>query len=706
MKFWSRRGWLRQALTILTLALVPLLLVGVYAAMQAEFRNVKQLRETTEATIASRDLLSELLAIHADGETGVRGYVITADEAFLQPYSRAVNRRDALFDKLKSHSDTDVKEHLPKLRALSDAKLASGARNVADVEAGRPELARARIAEGRGKRLMDDIRREIASLDTSEVARLERLTAQSSQSRIMLERSVTLMLIGIAIVLALVTLVVSRSFRLRSDALDEARQLHEREMTMFDGAVDGMLLLDERGHILRMNPSISRMFGYAEHELVGKHNLCLMRQDYSAQESQRWLDSVGAAGTHGAGRRQEFTGKRADGSIFDPEVAISRVAGEESRRYVAAIRDISDRKRAERVKNEFVSTVSHELRTPLTSIGGSLALLGAGAVGPLGDKAKRLVDIAHSNCERLVRLINDILDIEKIESGKMEFDLRRMQVAPLVQRTVSAMTGFADKHGVTIHTTLPPWPQCVVGDPDKLEQLLTNLLSNAVKHAPEGSEVEVFSTHEAGMVRIEVRDRGDGVPEEFRGRIFGKFAMADASDSRVKGGTGLGLAIAREIARRHGGEVGFDDRAGGGTVFHFDLPMVKNAGQEKSAPDPALPRILHLDDDQDTLSVVASAFAGRANLVPAYTLAEARDLLAGGSVDAAILDVGLAYENGLDIVPELRRMSNAMPIVLFTATDESREASGVDRTFVKSRSSVTDLADAVLRLLDGKRMAA
>jgi hypothetical protein len=311
-------------------------------------------------------------------------------------------------------------------------------------------------------------------------------------------------------------------------------------------------------------------------------------------------------------------------------VAISRISGDGKPRYIAAIRDISDRKHAERMKSEFVSTVSHELRTPLTSIGGSLGLLSAGAVGQLNDQAKRLVAIAHSNCERLIRLINDILDIEKIESGKMEFDLRRMQVTPLVQRTVAALRGFADQHEVTLTVTLPPWPQSIKGDPDRLEQLLTNLVSNAIKHSPKGGEVEIFSDHSGGMVRIEVRDRGPGVPADFRGRIFGKFAMADASDSRVKGGTGLGLSIAREIARRHGAEVGFDDREGGGTAFHVDLPLDSTEPATKATVDqPDLPRILHLDDDLDCLSVVASAFAGKAALLSAETINDAQRLLAG-----------------------------------------------------------------------------
>ena len=694
-------------LTLFTLALVPIMLIGVYAGMNAEFRDVRQLRETAEQTVATRDQLAELQAMLTDAETGVRGFVISQDERFLEPYNSALDRRETLFNALQTSADPAVRDRLPALRRLSDEKLANAFANVASTRAGNVEEARRRIANGRGKELMDAIRAEITVLDAEEDARLARLTAASAASRDVLERTITFTLVGLALLLLAVTLVVSRTIRQRGEALDRAKRLSERQKAMFDGAVDGMLQLDGEGNILRMNPSISRMFGYSQKDLIGRHSMFLIDHHYSLEERRSWLASVGSAGEDGAGRRQEFTGKRADGSTFETEVAISHVTGEDGRLYVAAIRDISERKRAEQMKNEFVSTVSHELRTPLTSIGGSLGLLGAGAVGPLNDKARRLVEIAHANCGRLVRLINDILDIEKIESGKMEFDFRRIQVAPLVQRTVEFMHGYADQHGVEIQTVLPPWPQCVIGDPDKLEQLLTNLLSNAIKHSPQGSVVEVFSAHEGDNVRLEVRDRGAGIPEDFRGRIFGKFAMADASDSRAKGGTGLGLAIAREIARRHGGDVNYDDREGGGTVFHLEMPMLRDGSQSSdTGACPDLPRFLHLDDDHDTLDVVASAFEGKATLLPAHTLAEARAHLAAGTLDGAILDVGLAYENGLHIIPDLRALGQSLPILAFTAMDEAHEAREVDRVLVKSRSSVTDLVDETMRLLGKHRMAA
>ena len=698
---------LRRVTTAVALALIPVLFVGIFLSVRSEFAEVRELRRTAEQTAQTRDQLARLLVMHVDAETAVRGYVVTGNTSFLAPYAATLERRDESFSVLERESDPKVRTRLPELERLSDAKLANAAVNIEDVRKGRTSQARLRIASGRGKALMDRMRAEIADLDRIETARLKALTAAGSGSRDQIERTVMTLLIGLAVLLALVTLLVNASIRARREALDRAERLGERNNAMFEGAVDGMLLLDETGQIVRMNPSISRMFGYEDEELIGRHNMFLMADEFTDEQSHAWLSSVGAAGTHGAGRRYEFTGCRKDGTTFETEVAISRLSANEGRRYIAVIRDISDRKRAERLKTEFVSTVSHELRTPLTSIGGSLGLLAAGAAGEMTDQARRLVSIAHSNCERLIRLINDILDIEKIESGKMEFDLRKLQVAPLVERTIANLNGFAGQHDVALKATLPPWPQCVSGDADRLEQLLTNLVSNAIKHSPKGGTVEIFADHHRNKVRIEVRDRGMGVPDEFRGRIFGKFAMADASDSRVKGGTGLGLSIAREIARRHGGEVGFEDRDGGGTTFHCDIPAVQTE-RAHAPPDKSsdLPTLLHIDDDEDCLSVVESAFFGKATVYSVATLFEAMQIIRREDIHAAIIDIGLDGENGMELVPTLREHNPDIPIVLFTALDAGRHVAGVDRALVKSRVPMTELVDTTLELLERRRKAA
>ncbi len=232
---------------------------------------------------------------------------------------------------------------------------------------------------------------------------------------------------------------------------------------------------------------------------------------------------------------------------------------------------------ANKAKSEFVSVASHELRTPLTSMRGSLGLLASGRFGELSKDAKSLFDIALRNTDRLILLVNDILDIQKIESGQLEFQMQAVAVGALVAQAVEANRDYANQFQVTYVLTDAAPRAVVLGDPNRLMQVLGNLLSNAAKFSPRKEQVRVSLFRAAGAVRIEVADRGGGIPESFRGRIFEKFAQADSSDTRGVGGTGLGLSIAKAIVEKHGGLIGFDSAPGTGTTFHVLLPEIAPA---------------------------------------------------------------------------------------------------------------------------------
>lgn len=235
----------------------------------------------------------------------------------------------------------------------------------------------------------------------------------------------------------------------------------------------------------------------------------------------------------------------------------------------------ADLQRMARLKDEFVATVSHELRTPLTSIQGSLSLLAEGMAGELPAPAKKLVGIAGNSCERLVRMINDLLDIERIESGKMEFALHVQSLDAIVEQAVVSMQGYAAQYQVEIKPDTVDASVRVRADRDRLIQVLINLLSNAIKFSPPGSQVQL-TTHAAdGLVRISVIDRGEGLPDDFRDRIFQKFAQADAGDARRRGGTGLGLSICKRIVEEHGGRIDFESVYGQGASFHVELPLAE-----------------------------------------------------------------------------------------------------------------------------------
>ena len=243
------------------------------------------------------------------------------------------------------------------------------------------------------------------------------------------------------------------------------------------------------------------------------------------------------------------------------------------RAFMRSLRYATERKRLERLKDEFVSTVSHELRTPLTSIAASLGLLMGKAGGILPLPAIRLLEIAHSNSQRLVRLVNDILDIEKLESGQVVFNLKRVGMLEIVEQAIEASRQFALAQGVRFRLKHSDDQHSYVrADSDRLAQVFANLLSNAVKFSPKNSEVVLSIEGRDDMVSFSVRDHGAGIPAEFKARIFERFAQADATSTRQKSGTGLGLSIVKQIVARLGGEVGFLDAPGGGTIFFIELP--------------------------------------------------------------------------------------------------------------------------------------
>ncbi|WP_158304983.1 CHASE domain-containing protein [Hahella chejuensis] len=244
--------------------------------------------------------------------------------------------------------------------------------------------------------------------------------------------------------------------------------------------------------------------------------------------------------------------------------------------YSGFIADISERKRLDILKNEFISTVSHELRTPLTAINGSLALLDSGRLGLLPDQAKQMLHIAYSNCERLLRLINDLLDIQKIESGGLEFSFERADLRDLIEEALNANRQLAEKASVTLVFATPESPALVKADRDRLRQVLDNLISNAIKFSPADEAVTLTLNAHAHYWEVAVQDQGPGVPPEFRNKIFQKFAQADSSDTRLKGGTGLGLSISREIVQRHHGQIGYHSEANCGATFYFRLHALTN----------------------------------------------------------------------------------------------------------------------------------
>ena len=236
-----------------------------------------------------------------------------------------------------------------------------------------------------------------------------------------------------------------------------------------------------------------------------------------------------------------------------------------------SMRHAIQRRSAENIKSEFISLVSHELRTPLTSIHGSLGLIAGAMSGDIPPAVARLVEIAHKNSERLIRLVNDILDIDRIDSGRMYFDLRPEALQPLLAHAVESNQAYAEKYGVRF--VLEPCPEAWARvDASRLTQVIANLLSNAAKFSPPGGAVRVGATVDDGRVRVRVTDEGAGIRPDFRDRIFTKFSQSDRSIERKTGGAGLGLYISKQIIEHMDGRIGFESEPGHGASFWVEFP--------------------------------------------------------------------------------------------------------------------------------------
>lgn len=448
-----------------------------------------------------------------------------------------------------------------------------------------------------------------------------------------------------------------------------------RTQAIVDNAVEGIITIDEEGLVESFNPAAERIFGYSAGEVLGRSVSMLMPEPYHTGHAgyiRRYLET-GERRVMGVGREAE--GRRKDGTVFPLEIAVSEVPFPDRHLFTGIVRDISERKKMDRMKSEFISTVSHELRTPLTSIRGSLGLVIGGVSGDLPEQARGLIEIANKNSERLSRLINDILDAEKIESGRMAFDIRPVALLPIIEQVIEANQAYATQYGVHIVLESAEEGLSVLADPDRLSQVFTNLLSNAAKFSPQGGAVNVAVAENAGEVRIAITDAGAGIPEEFRPHVFEKFSQADASDTRRSGGTGLGLSIAKAIVERLGGRIDFESVPGAGTTFTVDLPLWSGPGTQiftrrRSGGERGVSRVLVCEDDPDVgtlLRLMLEQEGYRADI--ATSLGQARTLLAKERYAAMTLDIMLPDGNGLELLHELRRdeRTAGLPVIIVSA---------------------------------------
>lgn len=359
----------------------------------------------------------------------------------------------------------------------------------------------------------------------------------------------------------------------RSHERDRAEKLYREQKILLNSVADGIFGLDPNSSVTFANPAAAKLLGAAPDALSGKMIHDLLHG--SAPVNDRCREDCALRRATGELRRIATSGEdtfyRIDGDSFRVDYNLTpifdhgRLSGS-----VFSFRDISQRYALDRLKDEFVSTVSHELRTPLTAIRGALGLLSAGSLGQVNEKSANLLRIALSNSERLMLLINDILDLERIQSGLTPFSFKPVQLADVVRQAIECMQPAADSARVRL--THDSTQVEIAADPDRLLQVLTNLLSNAIKFSPPNSTISVLLHPDVSGVTLSVVDVGRGIPADKLEAIFGRFQQVDASDSRQKGGTGLGLAICRTIVQQHHGRIWAEQNSVRGTTFRVFLP--------------------------------------------------------------------------------------------------------------------------------------
>ncbi|MDP9194095.1 MAG: ATP-binding protein [Acidobacteriota bacterium] len=490
---------------------------------------------------------------------------------------------------------------------------------------------------------------------------------------------------------------------------NERLSLHKHRI--LNTVAEGLFELDETGAVTFINRAAASMLGYDAEELIGKSLHAIIHADDGGQHSLEECTVCSAAPGQmmNAGRNVPFVTRT--GTTFPVEFTTSAMPAESGAAgVVVTFRDITQQVIVERMKDEFVSTVSHELRTPLSSIRGALGLLDSGLIGEVPDRAHRMLEIALTNTDRLVRLINDILDLEKMSTGRVELNRKFVPASMLVRDAFDVIQNLADKAGVTLTSEVCETSLWV--DPDRIVQTLTNLLGNAVKFSPPGTTVRLTGSAESGSFSFRISDQGRGIPPGKLESIFERFKQVDASDSRDKGGTGLGLAICRSIVTAHGGRIWAESQPGEGSTFHITVPRAASEVTTE-LPMAALARhsylypILLVEDDPDLTRVITALLAAE-NLVPicATTGVEAMSLCDAMIPGLMILDLGLPDMNGFAIIEWMRTspVLSQIPLIVYSASDisafdQQRLRLGPTVFLTKSRAPLNNLIRQVVSLL-------
>ena len=522
--------------------------------------------EHTQAVIAAVERLR--LAYRAL-ESDRRAFALTADAHYARSHDSLAGQITPLVEQLRwlTKDNALQQERIDTLEGrLDSARVFSSRVLILRKEQGLASAATL-VAQGEGRQHMQRVDEIMTRLIQEEqrlaVVREQRVAHSASRASRVIAFSTALSVLLMAGFYAALVAELRRRARDRIALAQSNAALQD----FLDSAHDLVHSVDPDGRFLYTNDAWTATLGYGDEELS-----TLTLFDIVQPSSQAAVRAAFASVLDGTPARElEFEVRARNGRVVS-------VSGNSNRRAIegrpvemrAILRDVTRQKAAERMKDEIVSVVSHELRTPLTSILGSLKLLASGRVASSPEQSARLLSLAISNADRLVRLVNDMLDMERIASGKMTLLRKPVPAEDIVQGAVDAMRSLLEEQDIACETRVAPI--VINADADRVVQTLTNLIGNALKFSPKGSRLQVGVESDGAVARFVVRDQGRGIPADQLTTIFERFHQVDASDSRELGGTGLGLSICRSIVLAHGGAIWAESVEGSGTSIFFTIP--------------------------------------------------------------------------------------------------------------------------------------
>ena len=564
-------------------------LVTLGAVSWLSYRNTKELVAANQRLVQAHKLIEDLTALHVlldDAESSCRGYALSGKAEYLKPYDAALAQLDVAMQVLRYDlaADLNLSRQFQELQPLIQARLEAMKDLVEARRGGGFEAAVQVVQSDRGKKLTDENRQRISVMQTEEH---NDLLDRERESRDRVRSTIFAVgltcLLGIALLLTASVVIYRLNRQSENDhiALQNAERI---QRTILNSAAYSMISTDTAGVILTLNAAAEKWLQYKGSDLMGSsvssvHDACELQS--RGDQLTRAMGMIVPGDYHalvikasyGVADEFESTYVRKDGTRFPVSLSVTalRGGGNDLAGYLMIATDLSEQRAIEKMKDEFVSVVSHELRTPLTSIKGALGLLAGGVTGVLPPKAAEMAQVALSNADRLSRLVDDILDLQRIESGRITMEKQLCNVADLMKESAESVRVVAEGEGVTIAPV--PLSAPIRVDPGRIVQALVNLLGNAIKFSQRGGRVEFGAERTGSSVVFSVKDEGRGIPRDKLESIFERFEQVDASDAREKGGTGLGLAIVRSIVQQHGGRVWAESELGRGSTFYVQLPL-------------------------------------------------------------------------------------------------------------------------------------